>query len=330
MRPPEGSPASLPSASWDPAKRAAIERDLVVTLTRSTLSGSGELSSDERDWPITATLVNRGTETRWVVRPDGGSSAGWREPTIYYTAEMETTPGEWRPVPQRDDFWRCSHYATDWNRDLTEMAPGASMELDHFLDPSTLLAFPHTAAIRLYAHYEYDGGKKASSGFDRRPMPLPKELEGVPPFALVSAPLELRVSVDASLELVLVLRRRQVHVREEVPFTALVVEASVVNRTGAPIDVLDGFLEQLDGNFHLDKKYDDGGYYSQRLDGPPRQLPARSRAALLPSDPETKIVSDAPGTMSLRLRYDGSWPRSAGGSSLRRFRSPWVEVEVVP
>lgn len=251
-----------------------------------------------------------------MVRPNDGSDVGWREPFVYYTAEMEVAPGVWRPVPRRDDISRCGNYATDWYSDVAAIAAGESMELDHLVEPSRMLEFSRSGRVRLYAAYEYDGGKKRSSrGSSRTPAPFPKELESVGPFAIVSAPLELSVRVDTSVELSLVLRRPQVRVREHVAFGAL-AEASVVNRSGAVLDLGEDFP---DHRFHLQVREDAGGS-SYDLEGP-RLLDPRQRATLRPSASERSVGSDQVGMLRLRLRYDVAH---------RRYRSPWVALEVVP
>jgi hypothetical protein len=229
---------------------------------------------------------------------------------------METSPGVWENVSHRDDFWRCSRFATDWGRDVTELAPGASMTLDDLLDPSVLLDFPRSGTVRLYAHYEYDGGRRSSSRSQRPPL-LPKELEDVGSFALVSAPLVLRVNVDTSVELALVLRRQSLHVGERVSVAEL-ADLGVVNRTGAPLDLGEDFP---DHRFHLDVKEDDrGGYLQHGIEGP-RQLEPRARVALQAS-PETKIWSDTAATMRVRLRF--------AALDRHRYHSAWLDVAVVP
>jgi hypothetical protein len=316
-RPREGPPTD----AMDPKQRAAIERDLGVVLTRV---GVGELDADAR-WPLTATLSNRGTHAHWIVRPSDGSDAGWREPHVYYTAEMETAPDVWRPVPARDDYGRCGNYATDWIRDAVEMAPGASIELAHFTDPSQVLDVRRSGRVRLYAHYDYGGGKKASFRARNDLTPLPAELAAVGPFALVSAPLEIRVRVDTSVELALVLHRRQVRVREHVTFAAL-AEARVVNRSAAPLDLGEDFP---DSRFHVDVKDTAGSTFSDALDGPRHVEPGAP--VTLHAHQERQLVSAAPGTMRLRLRYDGLRPEGAEGQlTARRFRSPWLDVQVTP
>jgi len=313
-RPPGGVSARPPAPSLDPAKRAEIERDLVVVLARVG-QGTGDLDGDA-DWPITATLMNRGMHAHWVVASNDGSGEGWREPNVYYTAEMETTPGVWRPVPRRDDYMRCGNYATDWYSDAAELAAGASMELGHFVDPSRLLDFPRSGRIRLYAHYDYEGGAKRSRSFSVPASTLPEELEAGGPFALISAPLEVRVHVDTSIELPLVLRRRQLHVNERVTLDAL-VDAQIVSHAAARIDLGD---DSLDYRFHLEVKGDiDGPWYLHALAGP-EQIDPYQRVSLRSAPREQDLASDQPGTMRLRLRYDGR----------RRYRSPWLALPVVP
>ena len=321
-RPPESSPAGPPALLGDPAKRAEIERDLVVVVARA---GSGEMDADV-GLAITATLVNRGKHPHWVVRPGIGSGIGRREPFVYYTAEMETTPGVWSPVPPRTDFWVCGSRMSDWNSDIDEMAPGQSMELGDLIEPSRLLEFPRSGTARLYAHYEYDAGQKRPFRIPDSRVPLPKELEDVGPFSLVSAPLEIHVHVDTSVELSLVLRRRQVRVREELAFAAL-AEASAVNRTGAPIDLGEDFPDR---RFHLEVKKD-GRLSSLHALGCPLRLEPREHAALHPVSPEQHVMTEGPGATLLRLRYIGVQPQKVGGEfALRRYHSPWVEVQVTP
>lgn len=310
--------ANAPAARWDAAQGAALQRDLAVVLTRS---GAGELDADD-DWPLTATLVNRGDAAHWLVRPDDGSSVGWREPHVYYTAEMETTPGVWRPVAQAD-YARCGLYATDWYADVMELAPGASLDVGTFAAaPVDILDFPRSGAVRLYAHYDYDGGRKSSFRRAGQPAALPAQLEGLGPFALVSAPLELRIRVDTSAELVFALRRTQVRVGEELSLASL-GEATIVSHAGEALDLGEDFP---DSRFRLEAREEDR-WYEQALDGP-HLLAPRERVALSAAQPARGFASEAPGAMRVRVRYDAALMRR-GAPALRRYRSPWLTIRVV-
>jgi hypothetical protein len=307
---PEGT-----SLAVDPVLRAAVQGDLAVTLVHT---GSGEVDA-EKWWPLKAELVNRGARAHWVVRANDGSDMGWREPHVYYTAEAEEAPGVWRAVSERTDFFRCGNYASNWRQDVVELAPGASIPLDDFLDPSLGLDFARSGRVRIFAHYDYSGGKKASWDWDRRlapPPPLPDELANGGPFSLVSAPVELRVRVDTSLEIGLVARRRQIRVGERARFGAL-FDVWVVNRSSAPLELGN---EIMGSGFRLSTKNDDAHWseLSFDLEGPRHLAPGEK--AQLRSASNDAIARDAPGPVQLRVIYEGQ----------RSWRSPWVALDVVP
>ena len=313
-----------PAIAVDPAQRAEIERDLAVVLTH----GGPRLVEAGASWALEATLVNRGTRERWLVRPNDGSGEGWREPHVFYTAEMETAPGEWHPVPPRDDLIRCGNYATDWYGDATSLAPGGSMKLEWIAAPARTLDFRASGRIRLFAHYEYDGGQKRSfREMASAPRAAPPQLDGLGPFAVVSAPLELDVHVDTSIELSLTLRRRAIRVGEGVSF-ASVADMTVENVSSVPVDVTSGPLATESISLEIAHNDDDWRALPSSFEAPATLAP-HARAAVHVA-PDSIMARDVPGPVRMRLRYDSAYALPDGTSAERRAQSPWVDLDVVP
>ncbi len=313
-----------PTLAVDPAQRAEIERDLAVLLT---YGGPRQVEADST-WPTAATLVNRGERERWLVRPNDGSDQGWREPHVFYSAEMESAPGVWQPVPLRDDLSRCGNYATDWYSDVTSLAPGAAMKLEWMDDPGRSFDFGASGHVRLYAHYEYDGGAKRSFQDSSHPVDPPRQLDGLGAFAVVSAPLELDVHVDTSIRVSMTLRRRTFRVGEGVPFAAL-ADVTVENVSSVPVELTSG-PGAVDDSFFLEVADSDGYWRAlpSSFEAPPVLEPHTRTAVRAPAD---AIVARAvPCHARMRMRFDSGYTRPDGSFAERRARSPWVEFDVVP
>ncbi len=192
-------PVVYPPAS-DPAMRAAraeIEQDLAVVLS---YTGAAEVEAGD-EWPIVASVVNRSSvRARLLITPDDGSDVGWREPHVFYTVQAEETPGVFREVKELAER-RSGSYASAWSKDAVALAPGSSMRLEWIANPGRAFDFLRSGKIHVVAHYKYEGGTKRSfewSDAGAIEWQLPPEIRRLPPFELVSAPLELRVRAHPS------------------------------------------------------------------------------------------------------------------------------------
>jgi hypothetical protein len=318
---------TLPAATLTPAQRAAraqIEKDLALVLTRR---GAGPVEPDS-EWGLEPVLVNRGSNTHWVVRSNDGSEAGWREPHVFYTVDLETSPGVWQPV-ERARVGRCGLYATDWYADAAPLAAGERMSLEWFDDPSRMFVYPRGGLVRVVAHYEYDGGAKGSFGRGANAVKdqMPAGLADVPAFALASEPIELRLKIDASVQVTLTLRRASIRAGERVSFASL-VDVAVANVSSAPIVLAaDPFDEKP---FVVESDGDQDWEALPRMLAGPKQLGPNEQAAVRAPADDDVALRKVPGRVRLRVQYEGTYPRADGSIGVRRATTPWVDLDVVP
>lgn len=183
----------------------SAERDLELVVT---VDGPAPEFSWWRLWPRVE-LFNRSSSTSYpIVLPGDGSGAGWREPSVWFSAEALADDGSWVAVP-REMYGRCGNHDPYWLDEVVRLAPGESRRLDGF---GLLPTFPEAGRVRVYAHYAYMAKPPRRQWGDEDPSPPPGGLggmEGVAPFELVSAPLELtfpapeppRSEIEKDLEL---------------------------------------------------------------------------------------------------------------------------------
>src|SRR5262245_13942734 len=110
LQEPAGVGTGSPSRQRIPATREEIERDLAVEVKPVT-------PDRVQTWwrvLIDARLVNRSRDrSHLVVRPGDGSDAGWREPHVFCTVEVDSGDGVWREGPNQE-LLRCGNHAADW------------------------------------------------------------------------------------------------------------------------------------------------------------------------------------------------------------------------
>jgi hypothetical protein len=172
-------------------ERADIERDLEIKLSVERTRKIQEVDLID----LRATLVNRGLSARWLVKPDDGSSVGWREPYVFYKVEFEAQPGVWVDAP-KEQFGRCGNYDVRWDEDLVALEPGGVMPLEREIIPLNHKYNLQTPGrYRITAHYQYKGGTEGRGlhAFSGETVQIPPELFGVPSFEVVSNPVEITV-----------------------------------------------------------------------------------------------------------------------------------------
>ena len=182
-------------------ERAAIGRALVVVVG---MDGPPVVEVGKAI-PLTAKLMNVSHGPRAVVRPGDGSSMGWREPLLYWSAEREVRPGVWQPVATRS-YSRCGNFDGNWRKDVMMLEPGQALPFEWGAPPESTLEIRSAGKYRFYARYEYRGGKLGRSGLgmfggDGETAPDNSHLlDGVPPFEVVSEPMEVRIEPGLELE----------------------------------------------------------------------------------------------------------------------------------
>src|SRR5262245_3541937 len=170
--PPERQPAA---EKFDPAR----DLQLVAELKW------GETLRPGTDPWVELTLVNTSqTITYPVVRPGDGSEVGWRDPHVFFTAELLGPDDRWTPVPKADSFI-CGSFAWDWPKDVIDLKPGEKLEVNR---SGPHLEFQKPGKVHLVGHYAY----RATSGKRGEPRPEDQRgrMKGVPLFHVVSNPVE--------------------------------------------------------------------------------------------------------------------------------------------
>jgi hypothetical protein len=169
------------SASAAAPTRDELERDLEL---RATLTSPATLEVGGRVQMKLAVVNRSAAATYSVAKAGDGSEVGWREPHVFFTAERQTEAGEWVEVP-KGDYSRCGMFSP--GVDAKKLAPGAQLKLEWLPEPSQMLDLNEPGKVRVRAHYAFRTTDKKKS----RGVPLPKGLRELPPFELVSAPVEL-------------------------------------------------------------------------------------------------------------------------------------------
>lgn len=175
------------SAHVDAAPHVERGLELVAHLDESALGDPW------RPVPIEVEIVNRSTTAQVVVLPGDGSEVGWREPHVFFTAEVLADDGRWNAAPQPLRA-RCGLYDANWLHDVVRLAPGETRRL-HWMGP--LPQLPERGRARIRAHYVYKATppKRAWDASESTPVPGGLgDMDGVAPFELISAPLEVTLS----------------------------------------------------------------------------------------------------------------------------------------
>lgn len=207
-------------------EKAKIERDLVLDVERKT----PKTIQPGEPIILEMALVNRSkTQTRPVVKPGDGSSVGWREPHVFYTARRKTETGNWVDVPQANSE-RCGLYDADWQKDVTKLEPGERLELKKWISqPYGMLEYQEPGRHRLYVHYQYEAGRRKRG---KPPADL-GEMEGVPAFEIVSEPIALEVVRPLD---VVVKAKSPLKVKTKTKLSDI-FDVKLINRSKKPLEV---------------------------------------------------------------------------------------------
>lgn len=173
--PVESTPKPVPIIV--PIPRERIERDLALEVR---ISGKFEIS-----------LVNRSRDTTYhVVRFTGGCEYGSGEPRILYVAWSADGRGGWRPVPKRKLEGLCGNsFLYAWGGKTLELKPGDRQDILPEFGPFGMLDCPREGRIRLQVRYVYRASRPADRELSETDM------KGVPPFELVSEPIEFELPI---------------------------------------------------------------------------------------------------------------------------------------
>jgi hypothetical protein len=185
-RAPEELEMVEPEPGPDPGAGAVTHDGLELRLE---YDGKRRLEPGESFTPRWS-LHNSASAPRSFVHPGDGSAVGWREPHVYYTAQVSADGETWFEV-EKGDLGRCGLYDHDWHDEIASLDPGETVELEWLPQPSWQLRLQRPGQVRLWAHYEFSAG--AGFGSSRGVTDELGEMTGVPAFHLVSAPIEIEI-----------------------------------------------------------------------------------------------------------------------------------------
>lgn len=171
--------------------RAAIERDLVLTLRRA----SSDPFEVGRDPAFEVVLSNKSTTKSYpIVLSSDGSEAGWREPHVFFTVEKRASASEPFRLAPEQKLARCGMYDQDWTKDVQELAPGKEVVLPWFHFHDFQFDLEDAAQVRVTANYAYGDHARDLSK-------VPPILHSTPAYALRSNAMELAVDAPLVIEL---------------------------------------------------------------------------------------------------------------------------------
>lgn len=274
-------------------------------------------------------LVNRSRDRSIaLVLPGDGSDFAWREPEVFWLAEIDAGDGRWVPAP-RERPSRCGNFDEDWTDEVRALAPGERIAVYFGQGPDAFFDLHEGARFRVRAGYRYRAGRGEGA---RGPGPaVPAALAGLAPFELLSEPIEVELVHDWTLDLAVrgPLRAGQtVHVSD-------VFDLRVTSHIGAAVDArAPGWLHGAPVHFEVREMPErptgaplegQAPTMDPGLEKPPSKLGARSSMRLL-------------GETDRFGSYDGTWSWPVAGIVHVRaaylglegvdLRSSWVAVTV--
>lgn len=312
---PAGAPATEVRTSKAPSNE--VERDLVLTLRRTTT----EPFEISRNPHFEVVLANSSRSRAYpIVLSNDGSESGWREPHVWYTVERKLAGGNWENAPAHRGG-RCGLYASDWEKDVQTLAPGAEVVLPWFefyaqwdLDDAT--------HVRVVAHYAYGDHAK-----DLRKVP--PLLHTMPAYELASKPMELAVEAPVTLEL---------RLKGKLPASgdalAPLVDVVAINRSKTPQAIA---TADSGASLSLEVEYTAKDGQTQRArvstsystDYARDKLAPGARLSVVGAAKAQDYSSLPEGAKPLRVRalMNLEWEVPGANADSRVMTSPWVTVK---
>jgi hypothetical protein len=163
-----------------------IERDLALEVTLK----NPKIVRPAEEINLDILLVNRSDEVVYpVVMPGDGSCAGWREPYVYFSAQLRKLDASWEEVPKAR-WGRCGLFDSNWQKDVIFLRPGDSFKFkEYYSCPSGMLELQQPGRIHLYVHYKYSAGRLRG---DKATKKLGM-MKGIPAFEITSNPIEFEL-----------------------------------------------------------------------------------------------------------------------------------------
>lgn len=180
----EPTPPEPPTHPQPQEIAAAIEDALVLDLVPTTPLELTRGASMGFTWTLRNTS---GNDPIPVVQGGDGSEVAWREPHLTYELERLGESGEWEAMP-RPLYGRCGLFDPNWQDDVVELAPGDALAIEW---APYLAPFAEPGRYRVTAEYRYTGGTTGRG--DHEGEIEHGAMEGMPPFTVRSAPVEVTI-----------------------------------------------------------------------------------------------------------------------------------------
>ena len=264
-----------------------------------------------------------------IVRPGDGSEEGWREPHVYFTATLMRADGSIVDVPKRR-YGRCGMFDGNWPRDAFLLKPGERLELENYVE--TLLEFQEPGRVQLRSHYTY--GARENSRTEIAPNHIGL-MKGVPPFELVSEPVEFEVRrmFDVRIKVKRPMKADVKHRLSEILDVEVMNRSSetqhLASASGYPYATVQLELDAEFGgwrpSFFTSKTSQDLDYFSGTCRGVPSELQSQATVSLIDPD-RLEGTWEYPKAQTVKLR--AAFRPGIGDSRRRRYYSPWVEITV--
>ena len=311
--------APAPASQASTAARAEIERDLVLTLRRTTT----EAFEIDRNPRFEVTLENTSTsKAHHVVLPSDGSESNWREPHVFFTVERrDSASSPWVAAPA-ERMLRCGMYAQDWQKDVVALEPGQKIVLPWF-EFYRQWELDGASDVRVTARYEY--GDHA-----RDLRKVPPVLHATPAYAIASKPMVLAIDPAMSLELtwkgVLPMRNAPL---------AKSVEVVATNRSSVQIPIAGGdsggnLIVEIEGTNPDGSTARHSVVSSVSVEDAKERLAPLAKRSVVGAAKSYDDVESTPGFRPKRVRAKlHVWwytDEANGKSDERTARSPWVEI----
>lgn len=308
----------------EPPTKMEIERDLELDVKLK----SAKTIQPGQHIALEMALVNKSkTKTYPIVKPGDGSSVGWREPHVYYTAQRQLENGQWENAPNAP-FGRCGLFDFDWQKDVTNLASGAKLELKSWLPgPADRFEFQEPGRHRVYVHYKYQAGL-AGKGGERDDAADLGKMAGIPAFEIVSEPIDLEVVRPLD---VVVKVKTDLEVHAKTTLSEL-LSIELVNRSEKPVEVTSPTLH---GGSRLSLEIQ-GQFGGWRPDLTKQRSKNEVKLTLKP-DQSLAVLGEGEFANGL----DGEWEypvedtvkvravyRASMGNTGAVIKSDWVEVKV--
>jgi hypothetical protein len=161
-----------------------IQTDLKLTATHK------QTGKQNGDGTLTLTLTNNSqTDLYKIISPGDGSESEWREPYIYYSADLKTESGVWEKLKYRNPS-RCALYSPNWQDYITIIKPKQTIIISETMfRVKNYFTINSSGIMRLVVYYDYAQGRHSKVDGEE----IKQEIADIPAFTLVSDTIEFKV-----------------------------------------------------------------------------------------------------------------------------------------